>query len=45
MGPEMGWVDRPGSAGLGPFWPISRPPSSVMLLVSSGSFPPLNVGP
>jgi hypothetical protein len=45
MDPEMGWAGRLGPAGLGPFWPISWPPSSVMLPVSSRSFSLLHVGP
>jgi hypothetical protein len=45
MDPEMGQVDRPRLTGLGPFWPILWPPSSVMLPVSSKSLSLLHVGP
>jgi hypothetical protein len=34
-----------GPAGLGPFWPISRPPLLVMLPESSRAFSLLHVGP
>jgi hypothetical protein len=30
MGQEMGQAGRLGPTGLGPFWPISWPPSSVI---------------
>jgi hypothetical protein len=45
MGPEIGWVGRPGPTCLGPSWHISWPPSSVILPVSSKTFSLLHVGP
>jgi hypothetical protein len=45
MEPEVGWDGWRGPTGLGPPQPDLRPPSSVMLLMSSGTFTLLHVGP